>query len=89
MPFSLVTPQIQDTLIMQAGESLSLEYILYNQEGLELIKKTTSFFSDNYLSNHTYHINENPYFVSLGPDPSTSMHRLYKKKLSTFYEIWI
>ena len=43
---------------MQAGESLSLDYILYNQDGLELIKKRTSFFSDNYLTNHTYYINE-------------------------------
>ncbi len=58
MPFSLITPQTKDTIIMQAGESLSLDYILYNQDGLELIKKRTSFFSDNYLTNHTYYINE-------------------------------
>ena len=58
MPFSLVSPVSGDTILIDQDKSLSLDYILYDEAGLELIKKTTTFFANNYLSMHEYYIND-------------------------------
>jgi len=47
-----------DTIFLDTGESISLKYVLNDNDGNILIQKSVSFFADNFISQHVFTVNE-------------------------------
>lgn len=56
-PFSLISSSAEDSIYLSANESLSLQYVLYDNSGNELIKKIITFDANNYSTQHEFYIN--------------------------------
>ena len=58
-PFRLISyVDSSDTLFLFAGESKTLEYVLNDGKGNPLIRKSVTFSADNFVSLHSFSINE-------------------------------
>ena len=57
-----------DTIYIDYNESISLNYILYDNYKKELIKKDVTFLGDSYISNHDFQIINKLYFKDNYPE---------------------
>ena len=57
-PFKLITHVVGDTIFIDFDEIKTLNYVLYDNNGVENIKKSVTFSSTNYVSQHNFIINE-------------------------------